>query len=214
MRLLPLTGHNKRFTVGLTGGAGSGKTTVSNLFRDLGVDIVDADEISRELVSRGSPLLSQILDHFGQEVTDVTGGLDRRALRVRIFRDAGAKSWLEALLHPEIREETQRRIETGSAPYVIVVVPLLVESGAYEFVNRMLIVDAPEDAQVARLRRRDDISLELAEQMLAAQASRRQRLDRADDVIDNNMSLSTLAARVRKLHETYLQMAADRQFLC
>ncbi len=206
---MPLTGHNKRFAVGLTGGAGSGKTTVSNLFRDLGVDIVDADEISRELVSRGSPLLSQILDHFGQEVTDVTGGLDRRALRVRIFRDAGAKSWLEALLHPAIREETQRRIETGSAPYVIVVVPLLVESGAYEFVNRMLIVDAPEDAQVARLRRRDDISLELAEQMLAAQASRRQRLDRADDVIDNNMSLSTLAARVRKLHETYLQMAAD-----
>ncbi len=205
---MPLTGHNKRFAVGLTGGAGSGKTTVSNLFRDLGVDIVDADEISRELVSRGSPLLSQILDHFGQEVTDVTGGLDRRALRVRIFRDAGAKSWLESLLHPAIREEIQRHIETGSAPYVIVVVPLLVESGAYEFVNRMLIVDAPEDAQVARLRRRDDISLELAKQMLAAQASRRQRLDRADDVIDNNMSLSNLAARVRTLHETYLQMAA------
>ncbi len=206
---MPLTGQNKRFAVGLTGGAGSGKTTVSNLFKDLGVDIVDADEISRKLVGRGSPLLSQILDHFGQEVSDVTGGLDRRALRVRIFRDAGAKSWLEALLHPAIREETQRRIETGSAPYVIVVVPLLVESGAYEFVNRMLIVDAPEDAQVARLRRRDDISLELAEQMLAAQSSRRQRLDRADDVIDNNMSLSTLAARVRILHETYLQMATD-----
>jgi dephospho-CoA kinase len=205
---MPATGYNKRFAVGLTGGAGSGKTTVSNLFRQFGVDIVDADEISRDLVGRDSSLLQQILEHFGQDLADAMGGLDRRVLRERIFHDAGAKSWLETILHPAIREEIRRRIETGSAPYVMVVVPLLVESGAYDFVDRVLVVDAPEDAQVARLRQRDGISRELAEQMLAAQASRRQRLDRADDVIDNSKGMSALAGHVRTLHETYLKMAA------
>lgn len=206
---MPASGHNKRFTVGLTGGAGSGKTTVSNLFRELGVDIVDADEISRALVGEGSPLLARILAHFGTDLADAAGGLNRAALRERIFHDPAAKSWLEALLHPAIREEIQRRIENGTAAYVIVVVPLLVETGAYDFVDRVLVVDIPEAQQIARLCRRDGISPELANKMLAAQATRRERLDRADDVIDNSVTLSDLADRVRELHHTYLLRAAD-----
>lgn len=204
---MPAPGRKKRFTVGLTGGVGSGKTTVSTLFHALGTDIIDADAISRNLVSPGSPLLEKILAHFGTAIADPSGGLDRGALRERIFHDPGAKAWLEALLHPVIRDEIQRQIDTGKSPYAIVVIPLLVESGSYGFLDRVLVVDAPEADQVTRLCQRDGISRELAQRMLATQATRQQRLDKADDVIDNSGQPENLAQQVQGLHETYLKLA-------
>lgn len=200
---------NKNLTIGLTGGIGSGKSTVSKMFQKFGAEIIDADEISRILVSKGSPLLEKILDHFGPDVADASGGLDRQILRDRIFHDPGAKAWLEALMHPAIREEIQRRITESDAAYVVVVVPLLVESGSYEFLDRVIVVDAPEAAQIARIQQRDGSSPELIEKMLAAQSTRQERLDKADDVIDNSGSLDSLESQVRKLHEHYQQLATD-----
>ena len=197
------------FTIGLTGGIGSGKTTVSKLFNELGAAIIDADEISRALVSNESPLLEKILGYFGQQVANADGGLDRKALRELVFHDPAARTWLESLLHPAIREEILRQLSASNAPYVIVVVPLLVESGSYDFLDRVLVVDAPESEQLARLRRRDGSSTELAERMLAAQAGRQQRLEKANDVIDNSGSLDALDAQVRELHARYLQLAAN-----
>lgn len=200
---------NKNLIIGLTGGIGSGKTTVSNLFKEYGADIIDADEISRSLVSMGSPLLEKILTHFGPDVADASGCLDRQILRDRIFHDPGAKAWLEALLHPAIREEIQCRIRDSDAVYVVVVVPLLVESGSYDFLDRVVVVDAAEAVQIERIQLRDGSTPQLIEKMLAAQTTRQKRLAKADDVIDNNGSMASLENQVRKLHEHYLQLAAD-----
>lgn len=202
--------HTTVYAVGLTGGIGSGKTAAGNLFRDLGADIIDADEISRSLTGTGSPLGAEILRYFGEDVADASGGLDRAKLRDRVFHDPGARAWLEALLHPAIRAEIRRRLDRSDAPYAIVVVPLLVESGSYDFLDRILVVDAPEPVQEARVRRRDGSPPDLIRQIIASQASRQQRLDKADDVIDNSGSIDALETRVRQLHKQYLEYAAGR----
>ena len=198
---------HSRFIVGLTGGIGSGKTTVANIFSSLGVEIIDADEISRDLVKVGSSCLDQIKAHFGSSVIANDGSLDRAALRGIVFANEQEKQWLENLLHPLVRDEIVTRVSAAAGDYVIIVVPLLVESGSYDFVDRILVVDVPEQLQIERIRTRDGSSEELIRQMLASQISREERLQHADDVIDNNTDMDALASRVSELHASYLAQA-------
>jgi dephospho-CoA kinase len=196
-----------RFRIGLTGGIASGKSTVANLFAALGVPIVDTDLLSREVVAPGSPLLRQITDHFGMQVMSGDGTLNRQELRKHIFEDPKQREWLEALLHPAIRELTDARCEAASGPYVIVAIPLLVETAGKARFDRVLVVDCDPDLQLARLMARDGARREEALRMLAAQASRSERLAVADDVIHNDGDLASLRDQVAKLHAGYVAAA-------
>ena len=195
------------FRIGLTGGIASGKSTVAGLFAALGVPIVDTDLLSREVVEPGSPLLRQITDHFSMQVQSGDGTLNRQELRKRIFEDPEQRKWLEALLHPAIRELTDARCEAASGPYVIVAIPLLVETAGAARFDRVLVVDCDPDLQVARLMARDAIPREDALRMLAAQAPRAARLAVADDVIHNDGDLASLRDQVAKLHAEYVAAA-------
>jgi dephospho-CoA kinase len=195
------------FTVVLTGGIASGKSTVSGLFEALGVPVVDTDRISRELVEAGKPALEAIVDAFGRECLDGEGGLDRRRMRSVIFADPEARKRLESILHPLIGGEVLRRITALDATYCIVVIPLYTESSAYGWIDRVLVVDADADTQIARVMARDGASRELARAILASQASRSERLALADDVIRNEGSMDQLAAQVRELHRQYSALA-------
>ncbi|WP_054954169.1 dephospho-CoA kinase, partial [Citrobacter amalonaticus] len=175
-----------RYTVALTGGIGSGKSTVANAFADLGIQIIDADIIARQVVEPGKPALDAIAAHFGPELIAADGTLHRRLLRERIFADPQEKAWLSALLHPLIQQETQRQLQQATSAYVLWVVPLLVENGLYRQANRVLVVDVTPETQLARTIQRDDVTRAHVEQILAAQATREARLAVADDVIDNN----------------------------
>ena len=192
--------------VALTGGIASGKTSVSDLFSELGVPVVDTDIIARELVAPGKPLLAEITRAFGEEILDSEGTLRRRRLRELIFSDAEKKHQLEAILHPEIRAEVQRRISTLESAYCILVIPLLAETGGYQNVDRVLVVDVCADVQLERLSRRDQVSGEQATAALAAQASRAARLEIADDIISNSGAESELKAKVEELHRFYLYL--------
>ena len=205
---MQVNGGNASYIVGLTGGIGSGKTAVSEIFRELGADIIDADEISRNLLKKGAPLVKDIVDHFGTESLDAQGNLDRPALRQRIFNDPSAKGWLESLLHPAIRKEIQERIHNSTGCYILLVVPLLLESGDYDFVDRILVVDIPESLQVERIMQRDGTEAELVRRIIESQATRQQRLEQADDVLDNSGSLDEARTKVRQLHEQYMQAAS------
>lgn len=198
------------FSVGLTGGIGSGKTVIGDMFRELGADVIDADVIARDLVRNHTPLFREIVDHFGEDILDDEGDLDRRRLRERIFGNPADKTWLESLLHPAIRREIMARTAASKAPYVVLVVPLLVESGAYDFVDRVLVVDVPESLQVSRARQRDESPEEVIRGIMASQATREERLAKADDIISNDGTLDAARAQVRQLHERYLQAAASR----
>jgi len=193
--------------IGLTGGIGSGKTAVSNLFQQLGANVIDADEIARALVSKGTPLLEDIRQHFGDDILDPEGNLNRRALRETVFNDTTARQWLESLLHPAVRQTIIEQLQHSTAPYTLVVIPLLVESGSYPFLDRIAVVDIPESLQVERTVSRDNSSAELVEKILASQASRQTRLAQADDVIDNSGTPDALMRQVNALHERYLQLA-------
>lgn len=195
--------NHSPYIIGLTGGIGSGKTTVSNLFRGLGVEVIDADEISRQLVRRGTPQLEAIAGHFGRAILDSAGNLDRKALRRLVFNDPEERNWLEQLLHPAIREAIDARVQASAGDYVILVVPLLVESGQYGFVDRVLVVDVPETLQVERTTSRDDSDASLVRQIMDSQVSRQERLAAADDIIDNTVSPQELATRVAQLHARY-----------
>ena len=197
----------RRYRIGLTGGIASGKSTVANLFAALGVPIVDTDLLSREVVAPGSPLLRQITDHFGMQVQAGDGTLDRQALRKRIFEDPDQRQWLEALLHPAIRELTDARCAAADGPYVIVAIPLLVETGGESRFDRVLVVDCDPDLQVARLMARDGTTRDEALRMLAAQAPRAARLAVADDVIHNDGDLGSLRNQVEQLHSQYTAKA-------
>jgi dephospho-CoA kinase len=195
------------FRIGLTGGIASGKTTVANLFAELGVPIVDTDLLAREVVAPGSPLLRQITDHFGMQVMSADGTLNRQELRKRIFDDSEQRQWLETLLHPAIRELTDARCAAASGPYVIVAIPLLVETAATARFDRVLVVDCDPDLQLARLMARDGALREDALRMLAAQAPRAARLAVADDVIRNDGTLASLREQVATLHAGYVAAA-------
>ncbi|MGY4026652.1 dephospho-CoA kinase [Aeromonas rivuli] len=199
------------YIVAITGGIGSGKTTVANLFGELGIDIIDADVIAREVVEPGTPALAAITQHFGVGVLDEEGALDRRKLRDRVFREPDAKGWLNALLHPLIRQEMQRQCAEASSPYCLLVVPLLVENRLTAMANRVLVVDVDEETQITRTCRRDGVSREQARAIVTAQASRMARLAAADDIIENrDGSPELLRGRILALHQTYLTFATQQ----
>lgn len=199
------------YVVAITGGIGSGKTTIANQFAALGIEVVDADLIAREVVEPGTPALAAIASHFGAGILNTQGELDRRALRERIFNRQEEKSWLNALLHPLIRHEMLRQCAAASSPYCLLVVPLLVENRLMNLANRVLVIDVDEATQIERTCRRDGVSREQAEAILAAQASRAERLAVADDVLDNqNGTSDAIQARILALHETYLAFASQQ----
>lgn len=196
--------RRRPFVVGLTGGIGSGKSTVADLFAARGADVVDTDVIAHELTAPGGAAIEAIRARFGDGVLRADGALDRDAMRARAFDDPQARRALEAILHPMIRDESERRILAATGPYVLHVVPLLVESGgrAGRF-DRVLVVDCPVDVQIERVRRRSGLSVERIESILATQASRETRRAAADDVIDNGHGADALAPQVEALHRAY-----------
>ncbi|MEI7175799.1 dephospho-CoA kinase [Pectobacterium carotovorum] len=197
------------YIVALTGGIGSGKSTVADEFAKLGAAIVDADIIARQVVEPGKPALDAIRLRFGDAMLNTDGSLDRAALRQRIFSSPAEKQWLNNLLHPLIHQETQAQFQVASAPYILWVVPLLVENGLQQRAQRILVVDVDKETQLARTLARDGISRQQAENILAAQATREQRLAYADDIIDNSRCPNELAPQVAELHRQYLELAAS-----
>jgi dephospho-CoA kinase len=196
------------FCVGLTGGIGSGKSAAADRFEALGVAIVDTDAISRTLTAAGGAAIGALRERFGADSIAADGGLDRARMRDRVFREPAARKELEAVLHPLIRERARAAVAAARAPYVIIVVPLLFETGAYlDLVRRVLVVDCAEDEQVRRAVARSGIAPEEVRRIMAAQLPRAERLARADDVIDNSGSLEALHAAVGRLHEQYLRLA-------
>lgn len=200
----------KPYTVGLTGGIGSGKSAVAALFAGLGVSVVDTDEIAHELTRSGGEAIAPIRAAFGDQAIARDGALDRAAMRKLAFGDARERNRLEAILHPMIRAESSRRLERAAGPYAILVIPLLVESGVDRSrTPRVLVVDCPEASQLERVMRRSGLPQAEARAILAAQATRAQRLAAADDVIDNAGAPQALEGQVARLHEKYLTLARE-----
>jgi dephospho-CoA kinase len=196
--------------IGLTGGIASGKSTVAALFSQLGVPIIDTDQVARDIAGPGSPVLQSIASRFGTKVIDAEGGLNRRALRSLVFADPQARADLEALTHPAIQAETQRRSAVAGGLYQLIAVPLLTEKGLKDRYDRVLVVDCDPVLQRARLRLRDGSDEGEARAILAAQANRDTRLAVADDVIRNDGSLVDLARQVAELHGRYQRLASAR----
>lgn len=199
------------YRIGLTGGIASGKTAVGRAFESLGIVVADADLAAREAVAIGSAGLAEVIAAFGAEVLAVDGGLDRAAMRRRIFGDDDARKRLEGIVHPRVRETLARQCADAPGPYAVAAIPLLAEVGgraAYPWLDRMLVVDVPVETQRARLQERDGIEADLADRMIAAQATREQRLALADDVIVNSGSLDDLQRHVAALDARYRTLAA------
>ena len=195
--------------IGLTGGIGSGKTTVANMFIELGIEAVDADVVAREVVDVGTPALNQIAEHFGDQVLHNNGSLNRAQLREIVFHSPEEKGWLNNLLHPLIREEMARQIAQCQSPYCLLIAPLLFENGLDKSVSRTLVIDVPEETQIARTLSRDESDEATIKNIINAQINRKDRLSMADDVIDNSGDdLSSIKEQVRKLHQTYLALAS------
>ncbi len=194
-------------TVGLTGGVAGGKSTAAEAFRALAVPLLNADQVAREVVARGTPALDQIREKFGAGFLTAGADLDRPKMRQHVFAHPEARRALERITHPAIRERMTAWRDSQTAPYCILDVPILIESGMDALVDRVLVIDAPEDLQVARLRDRDRVSDSLARQMMAAQATRQQRLDRADDLIVNDGTVAQLCAAAGRMHAFYLELA-------
>ncbi|HHH0060495.1 TPA: dephospho-CoA kinase [Yersinia enterocolitica] len=199
------------YIVALTGGIGSGKSTVANAFANLGVPLVDADIIARQVVEPGMPALMEIASRYGETILHTDGTLNRAALRKKIFSEPQEKAWLNSLLHPLIQQETQSQLANIDEPYVLWVVPLLVENGLHHRANRVLVVDVAPEIQLARTMARDSITHQQAEDILASQVSRQQRLTCADDIIDNSGDPIVIAPQVTLLHQQYLKLAAAAQ---
>lgn len=204
------TRDDKPLRVGLTGGIASGKSTVADMFVDLGVPVIDTDVIAREVVQPGQPALEEIRDTFGDGVIAADGTLDRAAMRAIVFGDDSARRRLEAILHPRIGAATRQQADAAGGDYQVIVVPLLVGSALRAYVDRVLVVDCDEETQVARLLARDAETEAQARRILAAQSSRDERLAIADDVITNGGDLEETREQVLALHRHYLREAADR----
>jgi dephospho-CoA kinase len=203
---------NKRpFVVVLTGGIGSGKTAVSDRFGQLGVPVVDTDIIAREIVEPGQPALQKIIEVFGKHILNKAGELDRKAMRELVFSDSASKSQLEQILHPAIRAEAMHQVQLSRAPYCIVVVPLLAESGSFQWTDRVLVVDVDESTQIRRVMTRDQINSSQANAILKAQASRQQRIEIADDIIENSGKVEDLEKSILTLHVKYTAMSQAHQ---
>ena len=196
------------FCVGLTGGIASGKTSAAKRFEELGATVIDTDAIAHELTRPGAAAMAKIGDTFGPAFIAPDGSLERSRMRQHVFRDAQARAKLEAILHPLIRDQVRARTAAAQQPYVIVVVPLLLETGAYrELVQRVLVVDCSEAQQVERAMQRSGLEESDVRAILAAQLSRAERLERADDVIDNSGGVETMRGQVDAMHAKYLAFA-------
>lgn len=201
----------RHYVVALTGGVAAGKSAVSKRFAALGIDVYDADVAAREVVAPREPALAEIEFVFGAGMLDADGSLDRRAMRERVFADPAARKQLEGIIHPRVRAWLRRRVGMDRGPYCMLAIPLLVENRAdYGWVDRVLVVDTPEALQIQRLMQRDGVDHAQAERVLAAQATREQRLAIADDVIVNDGVESALDDQVAALHARYLKLAADK----
>lgn len=202
----------EKLIVGITGGIGSGKTSATNIFAQLGINIIDTDVLARAALTQGSPLLSEVFNYFGEGFKRSDGSLNRAALREEIFNSSASKAWLEALIHPWVKEQTKKRLidASSTSPYVILVSPLLIEAGQLELINRLLIVDINPDEQLERTALRDNTSREQVAKIMQQQLDRSKRLSLADDILDNSKDLIHLEKQVRDLHDKYLHLAAAK----
>ncbi len=198
------------YVVGLTGGIGSGKTTVANLFHDLGVQSVDADLVAREVVMPGEPALASIVQHFGADILQHDGQLDRAALRARIFANKAEKQWLNQLLHPLIRQRMLQQLEACTSDYALLIAPLLLENNLQIYADRVLVVDVPEELQLSRTMQRDQVPAEQVQNILNSQISRPERLRLADDVVLNTVPVFALQSQIQQLHSRYQQFAKEK----
>lgn len=199
-----------KLVVGMTGGIGSGKTAASDWFAKQGVDVIDADVIAHQIVTKNSPTLQKIADKFGDWVLDKNAELDRKAMREHVFNHSSALIDLEAITHPAIREQAKQQLEQANSAYVLLSAPLLLEASEAGLVNlcqRILVIDAPESVQVARASQRDGLSAQKIESIMENQLSREARREQADDMVVNDGTLEALYAKLKPLHEQYLQMA-------
>jgi dephospho-CoA kinase len=195
--------------VGITGGIGSGKTAVTNLFTELGIVVVDADIAARIVVEPGRRALNEIAEHFGPTILLPDGTLNRAAMRARVFANPDDRRLLERITHPRIAEEIAQQLKAATSPYVILVSPLLIEGDQHKFCDRILVVDVPEEIQLQRTMQRDNNDAELVKRIIASQATRAQRTLRADDIIENTGTVEQLQEKVLKLHQQYLQLASS-----
>lgn len=193
------------YSVGLTGNIASGKSTVAKLFMNLGVHVISADRIARQLTEKEKPDYQRIVSHFGSSILDVNKELDRRALREIVFNHPNERLWLEKLLHPSIRTKIQEEVSICTAPYCLVEIPLLTRKLDYPFLNRILVVTAPLEIQINRVTTRDNCSKAHALAILSTQPAIEDRLELADDVLSNDKDLSALEYQVHKLHQSYLK---------
>ena len=192
--------------IGLTGGIGSGKSVASDKFKSLGITIVDADVASRTVVEPGKPALKEIEDHFGSGIITAEGKLDRNNLREIIATDPEERKWLESVTHPKIGEQITKEISESTSVYTLFVAPLLLETNSQEMCSRVVVVDVPKDVQIRRTAKRDRVSPNQVEQMVAAQMEREKRLEKADDVLLNSGTIEDLEKQVEELHKKYIQM--------
>lgn len=204
-----MTTPQKPFVVGLTGGIGSGKSAATAYFERLGIDIVDADQVARDVVAPGSEGLKEIVNRFGNSILLEDGNLNRAALREKVFSDINEKNWLNNLLHPLIRLRMQHLISESTSPYCILSVPLLVENKLTEMCNYVVVLDCPETMQLERALKRDGSTEETIRNIMASQATRNERIEAADTVLDNSTTLSALSAQIADLHNTLLALSSD-----
>ena len=204
-----MTTPQQPFVVGLTGGIGSGKSAATAYFEKLGIDIVDADEVARDVVAPGSEGLKEIVNRFGNSILLEDGNLNRATLREKVFSDINEKNWLNNLLHPLIRLRMQHLIGESTSPYCILSVPLLVENKLTEMCNYVIVVDCPETMQLERALKRDGSTEETIRNIMASQATRNERIEAADTVLDNSTTLSALSAQIADLHTTLLVLSSD-----
>ena len=198
------------FCVGVTGGIGSGKSRTAALFGELGADVVDTDDISHEITAAGGSAMPAIIKAFGATVAAADGSMDRAAMRRLVFEKPDARKQLENILHPQIRERARNRVMASTAPYVLLVVPLLLETGAYrDLIRRILVIDCDESLQIRRAMQRSNLTEDAVRAIMAVQLPRRQRLAGADDVIRNDGDIAELRAQVTALHQQYLKLAAN-----
>ena len=200
----------RRLLIGLTGGIASGKSTVAQRFMDLDVPVIDADVAARAVVAPGKPGFEQVISRFGPAIVAANGELDRRALRELVFSDPDSRRDLEVILHPLIRADMDRSAAAAVGPYIVMAIPLLIEGGSRDRVDRILVVDVDEAVQLQRVMARDRCSLDEAQAILAAQAPRSARLAVADDVLPNTGTVTDLRQAVDRLHQHYLSLAAAR----
>lgn len=199
--------HKNNWVLGLTGGIGCGKTAVSNMLAELGLTIVDADIVARQVVEPGTEGLNAIVKHFGTDILNEHGALNRSELRARIFSNAKQKAWLNALLHPLIRTKLITDLKNAQSDYVVLVAPLLFENQLDSYCDRTLLIDVPVEIQITRTTKRDNISTEQAKQIIDAQMSRENKQQKADDILNNNRNLNDVKQDLLKLHKYYLQQA-------